>query len=576
MTFLKMVVHAALAGIYGGLVAAVLLLLDNPGPDAFRGGGWLATALPVVALLYAVAAAVVWPLLYSTMRFFASHPLHLPWLSLRYLVAFHVVNTAVILAAGWLTLSGYRSAFAPRDAERLTDACLRLSVAWAWGAAVSVLPGLRHRAWAQGWAGALALTALLAAPGGLAGRSGDTVVDRALPPAPDSLVDGGRTTPAGPSAAAARRVLLLNFDGADLDTVLTMHAQGKLPGFARLIQEGAYGRLSSVLPCDAPVTRATLVTGAMPHRHGVRSAQARRLLGGGPWIAVVPPGIGFDLLLSPFVTKHSADVSDRTAPALWEIAVRTDGIGEAAGWDVDLDAAGPAPPLSKGQAPDWVGDLLDPDALRLKEAAARALVSEVARSGATDAAVLGALRGVEGETGHGIAAFSFPGLDRLAHVFLRYARPGDFGNVSGREIDLYGPVLERYYRRIDGIIGKALQSAGNEGFVFVTATHGIEIASIPRRLRAELTGGERLSGVHDRAPEGFLFVHGPDVMRGRVFGRGSIVDVAPTALYASGLPVARDSDGSILAGIFSESFTSSHPVTVIRTYGERTGPPTDG
>jgi len=364
-------------------------------------------------------------------------------------------------------------------------------------------------------------------------------------------------------------VLLLNFDGADLDTVLTMHAQGKLPGFARLIQEGAYGRLTSVLPCDAPVTRATLITGAMPHRHGVRSAATRRVLGSDAWFGVVPPGIGFDLVLSPFMTRRAAAASDRSAPALWEMAVRSDGTGNAAGWDVDLDASGPAPLLARAETPDWVGDLLDPDALRLKEAPARALISEVARSGATDAAVLAALRSVEGGSGQGIAAFSFPGLDRLAHLFLRYARPGDFGNVSGRDIDLYGPVLERYYHRIDGIIGAALQAAGDRGFVFVTATHGIEVAPIPRRLLAELTGGERLSGVHDRAPEGFLFVHGPDVMRGAVFGRGSIVDVAPTVLYASGLPVARDSDGNILAGIFSESFTSSHPVTIIRTYGPR-------
>ena len=348
-----------------------------------------------------------------------------------------------------------------------------------------------------------------------------------------------------------------------------MHAQGKLPGFARLIQEGAYGRLTSVLPCDAPVTRATLITGALPHRHGVRSAAARRVLGDGTWIGVVPPGIGFDLLLSPFMTRHAAEVSDRSAPAVWEIAVRSDGVGHAAGWDIDLDAAGPAP-LSGGTGmPDWLADLLDPDALRLKDPSARALAGEVVRSGATDAAVLGALRGVEGGTGRGIDAFSFPGFDRLAHVFLRYARPADFGNVSGRDIDLYGPVLERYYRRIDGIIGRTLQAAGDRGFVFVTATHGIDVASIPRRLRAELTGGERLSGVHDRAPEGFLFVHGPDVMRGVVFGRGSIVDVAPTVLYAAGLPVARDSDGNILAGIFNESFTSSHPVAVIGTYGAR-------
>ena len=566
VTFLKMMVHAALAGLYGGLVVAILLMLGNPGSGA-AGGGWLGAALLPVVLLYAVASAIVWPLLYAAVRFFASHPLRLPWLSLRYLIGFHTVNTAPILGAGWLLLSEYRSAFTPGDAERLTNVCLWLSLAWACGALVTVLPRLRHHAWAHAWAGALALAALLAASGRQTGGSVGRMVTRA-PSQPRGVPDDvGPTAPAGPPATTMPRVLLLNFDGADLDTVLTMHAQGKLPGFARLIQEGAYGRLTSVLPCDAAVTRATLVTGAMPHRHGVRSAAARRVPGSDTWFSVVPPGIAFDLLLSPFMTRRAAAASDRSAPALWEMAVRSDGTGNAAGWDVDLDTAGPAPLLAGSETPDWVADLLDPDALRLKDAAARALVSEVARSGATDAAVLKALGGVEDDRGQGIAAFSFPGLDRLAHVFLRYARPADFGNVSGRDIDLYGPVLERYYHRIDGIIGRALQSAGTRGYVFVTATHGIEIAPIPRRLRAELTGGERLSGVHDRAPEGFLFVHGPEVMRGAVFGKGSIVDVAPTVLYAAGLPVARDSDGNILAGIFSEPFTSSHPVTVIRTYG---------
>ncbi len=568
VTFLKMMAHAALAGLYGGVVVAVFLLLGNPALGTARGGR-LSAILVLVILEYALAAAIVWPLLYAGLRFFASHRLHLPWISLRYLIGFHAVNTGLILGAGWLTVSDYRSAFTTGEAGRFTEACWLLGLAWACGALVTILPKLRRRGSAQGWAGVLALAALVASPVRLGGRS----VAAGPAPAPGSAQDvngdGRATAPSGTLLEATRRVLLLNFDGADLDTVLTMHAQGKLPGFARLIQEGAYGRLTSVLPCDAPVTRATLVTGALPHRHGVRSSAARRVLGDRASISVVPPGIGFDVLLSPFMTRHAAEVSDREAPAVWEIAVRSDADGQAAGWDIDLDAAGPAPLAASSGAPDWLADLLDPDALRLKEASARALVAEVVRSGATDAAVLGSLRGAEGGAGRGIDAFSFPGLDRLAHLFLRYARPADFGNVSGRDIDLYGPVLERYYRRIDGIIGRALQAAGEKGYVFVTATHGIEVASIPRRLRAELTGGERLSGVHDRAPEGFLFVHGPDVLRGVVFGKGSIVDVAPTALYATGLPVARDSDGNILAGIFSEAFTSSHPVAVIGTYGAR-------
>src|SRR5947209_6319543 len=208
-----MMVHAALAGIYGGLVVAILLLVDNPGLGAASGGRSLAAVLLLVVVLYAVAAAVVWPLLYATVRFFASHPLRLPWLSLRYLIGFHAVNTAPILGAGWLTLSEYRSAFTPGDAERLTNACLWLSLAWSCAALVSVLPRLRHHAWAHAWAGALALAALLAAPGGLAGRSGATIA-AAVPSQPRGVRDdAGPAAPARPPAAAMRRVLLLNFDG---------------------------------------------------------------------------------------------------------------------------------------------------------------------------------------------------------------------------------------------------------------------------------------------------------------------------------------------------------------------------
>ena len=127
VTFAKVIVHAILAGIYGGLVVALVLVLGNPGA-ASRGGG-AGLSLLLVVLLYALAAGLAWPLLYAGVRFFASHPLRLPWLSLRYLVGFHAVNTAVILAAGWMMLSEHRAALAPRDAERLAGARPWLSLA---------------------------------------------------------------------------------------------------------------------------------------------------------------------------------------------------------------------------------------------------------------------------------------------------------------------------------------------------------------------------------------------------------------------------------------------------------------
>src|SRR6059036_2909813 len=82
VTPVKLAAHAALAGLYGGLL--------------------------VVVLTYTLASAFVWPLLYGALRFFASHPLRVPWFSLRYLMAFHVANGAVVLWAAWDTLSRSR------------------------------------------------------------------------------------------------------------------------------------------------------------------------------------------------------------------------------------------------------------------------------------------------------------------------------------------------------------------------------------------------------------------------------------------------------------------------------------
>jgi hypothetical protein len=290
-----------------------------------------------------------------------------------------------------------------------------------------------------------------------------------------------------------------------------------------------------------------------------------------PWLDVIPPGIGFDLLLAPFLDHRPTSAADRSVPAFWEISVRQGGLGDAAGWEVDLDdgRAGSDPGARAGPPRAWINELLDLEALRQKDPKGRTLVREVARAAAADAAVLETLANFEKREGRGVLALSFPGLDRVAHVFLRYAYPAEFGNVSPRDVDLFGPVLERYYRRIDGIVGGVLQSGGPGTVVLVTSTHGMEPARPLRRLREEILGGEHLSGVHDDAPPGFLFVHGPDARRGLMFGKGSVADLAPTVLYALGLPVARDTNGSILASAFSEAFTLSHPVTVIGSYGGR-------
>src|SRR5882672_4383196 len=148
-----------MAGLYGGLVVALLLRLANSPGGSER--GWPVVAPLVVVLAYTLAAAFVWPVLYAALRFFASHRLRLGWLSLRYANGFLTVNMAALLASGWTMLSEYRSGLAPPVADRLTRVCVFLTIAWLVEVTVATAPSLRRRTAPQAAAAGGALVALL-------------------------------------------------------------------------------------------------------------------------------------------------------------------------------------------------------------------------------------------------------------------------------------------------------------------------------------------------------------------------------------------------------------------------------
>jgi hypothetical protein len=546
---LKLVAHGALAGLYGGIVMALLVALLNPGGEALE----RLPALVAVAAVFTLSSAFLWPALYGVIRFFASGRLRISWFKARYLTAFHVVNMTVVLSSAWTTLSRSRGAVSPASHEHFALSCWLLSLAWLAAAIVILVPRLSRTHGVATGALVLSLVALAV-----------TAFDR-------PGIEAPRTTSAraGPGPARpARHLLLLNFDGADLDTILTLEAEGKLPSFSRLKEEGTYGRLRSIRPCSAPVTRTTLGTGKQPHRHGVRSPLSRQLFGEGLRIDLAPVGIGFDVLLSGVMRTSRHTIADRGALTLWDITSRMGGVGRAAGWSRDLDGPPVRPDVQAGRAAGTGGlrEVLDPDAARAGDPDARPRIDAILRSLQADAELLEIFERMSDSCPPGVTAISFPGLDAIAHLFLRFSRPEDFGNVAPHEVELYGGVLERYYRRMDDIVGRAASICGEQDVLFVTSSHGIDVVGLVHRLLT-LGFGEKLpSGTHEHGPSGFLFARGPHLKAGESFGRGELIDVTPTALYALDLPVASDMDGRILIDAFMRRYSSRHPVTVIGTY----------
>jgi predicted AlkP superfamily phosphohydrolase/phosphomutase len=160
----------------------------------------------------------------------------------------------------------------------------------------------------------------------------------------------------------------------------------------------------------------------------------------------------------------------------------------------------------------------------------------------------------------------FPGLDAVGHYFFRYANPSAFGDVSEAERRQYGRVLDDYYGFVDAVVGSSLESLGRGDLLIVVSAFGMEPLSPGKRVLEQLVGNVRISGTHERAPDGFMLVYGSNVAPGHP-ERASLVDLTPTVLYYLGLPVARDMDGFARTDLFQSAFTASRPVTFIPSYG---------
>jgi predicted AlkP superfamily phosphohydrolase/phosphomutase len=67
---------------------------------------------------------------------------------------------------------------------------------------------------------------------------------------------------------------------------------------------------------------------------------------------------------------------------------------------------------------------------------------------------------------------------------------------------------------------------------------------------------------------GIFMAFGNNMKNNNIISGARLIDIAPTLLYLSGLPVSSDMDGKVLTQIFNEEYISSHPVQYIDASGQ--------
>jgi predicted AlkP superfamily phosphohydrolase/phosphomutase len=70
-------------------------------------------------------------------------------------------------------------------------------------------------------------------------------------------------------AAGSKKLIILGIDGLDPDLLTKFMAEGKMPNFARLAEQGSFQRLTTSIPPQSPVAWSNLITGMNAGGHGI-------------------------------------------------------------------------------------------------------------------------------------------------------------------------------------------------------------------------------------------------------------------------------------------------------------------
>ncbi len=366
-----------------------------------------------------------------------------------------------------------------------------------------------------------------------------------------------------PPSPGLGRVVVLGFDGMDPEAVRILVDEGRLPHFARLIEEGAFGDLATLEPMLSPRIWTTVATGYEPARHGITD------------FVVLDRETGREVPIpsvarrEPALWNRASDAGRRVAVVAWWATwpaepVRGVLVSDRFGYHFLHEETGAAAGLH-GLA--WPPDRLDevlrflPDVRGIDPAGLRPFVE-------IDPATLPERPDFEDPAAHFLWAWSTaiavdrlsrhlwktdrPDLllayveatDTISHLFGHLWRVEGLGGRLAADQRRWGAAVDAVYVLADRMLGRFMDTADARTTIVVLSDHGFRLGQLPddpRKAGHPLAAGAR----QHRAP-GILGLWGARVRRGARPRGARVHDIAPTVLALLGLPAATDMPGRVL------------------------------
>lgn len=368
----------------------------------------------------------------------------------------------------------------------------------------------------------------------------------------------------GCTSDARSKVIVLALDGMEPTAIDLLMSEGHMPNFARMRQEGAYGKLISSKPILSPIIWTTIATGRNPADHrighfvainektgeqlpvtsqmrGVKAlwnvfSEADKKVGVVGWWATWPAETVNGAMVSDHTCYHflfdggaagAGDWTGITYPAdlhesLAPMIRRPAGIShEEISRFVQVEANEPAQPFR-----------FEDDLAHFKWAYATA---ESYRA-------IG--RHLWQEQNPDLLMVYIEGTDSTSHLFGHLFRAEGLVGELAEQQRRYGDAVEQMYLYADRLVGEFMELMDDDTTLIVLSDHGFQLGALPddpSKTRDLRRVSEKFHNL-----EGILYAYGKGVKaRGR-FDRPVLVDVAPTILAVAGLSPARDMPGRVL------------------------------
>lgn len=371
------------------------------------------------------------------------------------------------------------------------------------------------------------------------------------------------------------RVRLIAIDGFDAAVLDRLAAEGRAPALAAALG-GARADLAAEDTADPARAWTTIATGQPPDIHGVHRLETRRVAGvqgsvSGASQSRAASAIQAATDLVRLTRPAIASGEERRSKTVWEVAaesgLRTVVVNWWATWPAPVHGTATivsdraalrlerGGPLDAEIAPVELYDRLRAEWPAIRQRAQdripASLMQQIAdgwvrdviqRSAELDALQLTLAETVKGDAPDFLTVY-LPGLDIAQHTLLGGSGAALTTSAIAARID----ALRAYYLFLDQLLAGVL-AAERDDLVFVLTSPGR--VSQPAGGRLTLSGSAARAGARiDAKP----------------------TDVAPTVLYALGLPHGRDLAGRPLVTMLSEPFVAKYPVREVATYGPPSG-----